>query len=689
MGDCGSGTWGKIKTTASTVYVDQSHKGAGSKGTSSEPYKSISMALKYATVGDHIAVAAGSYQEQVIIQRKVTLEGRCAQMVTINPGAQDPAVTLKNWANGAVLRGVTVTGPDTGIRVEGVAVILEGVAVQGCGGRGVKLPFSTPVSSLTLRDSLIAGNRGQGIHLRGATVTLERVVVRDTREHASDNSSGVGIEVGAGVGTNTPSHLTVRDSIIAGNRTDGLVVVNSTAALERTVVRDTHEQASNNRSGHGIGTGSISSQHPRTELTVTDSIIAGNHSVGILLYSSKATLERTVVRDTHERASDKLLGQGITALSSTGDSRPAELTLRHCLVIRNRAHGIQLFSAKATVDRTMVRDTRELLDNGKLGRGIELNIDSKLGTSSELLLQDSLVAGNRHTGIILYGSKATVERTVVRDTQERASDNTGGVGIAAVTALDKPIQSTLTVRDSLVVNNRSVGIDLVDAGAMVERTVVRDTRTRLSDKEGGRGVEAQGKSAGASPALVLRDCVVAGNRSVNVALFSVKGTLERTMVGNIQQPAQGSTNGKGIYAGVSKHQRRGSELYMLHSLVAGSHSAGVSLGGSRATVVRSVVHDTIKDARGLYGDGLAIGYQSKLEMRDSAVERSARAGMLFIAAEGSVHGSLLRSNVFPIDLEEDAKVAVGQDNHLLDNQINKVTTGQGLKTVEVPQAPEL
>ena len=70
--------------------------------------------------GDHIAVAAGIYLEQVSILRKVTLEGRCAQQVTINGGIKSPVVQMRGGASGAILRGVTITGTGIGLYMAGV-----------------------------------------------------------------------------------------------------------------------------------------------------------------------------------------------------------------------------------------------------------------------------------------------------------------------------------------------------------------------------------------------------------------------------------------------------------------------------------------------------------------------------------------------------------------------------------------
>ena len=44
IGDCGSGTWGKIKATANTIFVDQAYRGSGN-GSQSRPYATITAAL--------------------------------------------------------------------------------------------------------------------------------------------------------------------------------------------------------------------------------------------------------------------------------------------------------------------------------------------------------------------------------------------------------------------------------------------------------------------------------------------------------------------------------------------------------------------------------------------------------------------------------------------------------------------
>ena len=71
------------------------------------------------------------------------------------------------------------------------------------------------------------------------------------------------------------------------------------------------------------------------------------------------------------------------------------------------------------------------------------------------------------------------------------------------------------------------------------------------------------------------------------------------------------------------------------------------------------------------------------------MERNLRAGFLFDDAGGSIHGSLIRQNVFPIDLEGGASPFIGDDNQMFNNQINHVTLGQGLEAAPIPSVPNL
>ena len=88
-----------------------------------------------------------------------------------------------------------------------------------------------------------------------------------------------------------------------------------------------------------------------------------------------------------------------------------------------------------------------------------------------------LVADNRAFGVIAAGVPAEIEDTVVIRTAARASDQSLGTGIAAQCYLTAGCGS-LTVRRSLVADNRAAGISGLGVATEVEDTIV--TRTAAS-----------------------------------------------------------------------------------------------------------------------------------------------------------------------------------------------------------------
>ena len=726
-------------------FVDQSYSGSSPDGSQSKPYPTIGAALKSASAGAHIAVAAGTYKEGVVIDKKVTLQGRCAQMMTIT-GAGKYTVEVKSSATGSVLRHLAIKGADRGLLVYGASITADHMVVQGCEGRGIQVQSG---GTLSLRDSLVAGNRDGGIVLFGSKASVERGVVRDTREWATDKKFGEGIYADVDLsGQGRGSELVLRDSLVAGNRTAGISMWSSKATVERSVVRDSREQASDKKSGVGIRASVSSGQSQGSELTLRDSLVAENRYMGVLLFSSQATLERAVVRDTHEDALSKKLGGGIYAGVDTGQSRGSELTLSDSLVVGNQTAGIELRSSKATVKRSVVRGTREQASDQKGGVGIIVSVGFEQSQGSELTLHDSLVASNRQTGISLWSSKATVRRSTVRDTREQASDKSEGAGITASVAPEQSQGSELTLSDSLVARNRDVGILLFSSKASVQNCVVRDTLERASDRRSGHGImasiesgQSQGseltlsdslvasnRSAGISlfsskatvqnsvvrdtledasdkglgmgiaavflsgqslgSELTLNDSLVAGNRAAGIDLEGSKATVQRSVVRDTRERASDKKYGSGIQVAFYSGQSRESELTLRDSLVAGNRNVGIDLYGSKATVQRSVVRDTRKDGLGHYGDGLLAADKSTLHASDTTVERNARAGFLFTNSGGSIHRCLIRGNVFAIDLGNGDRPTIGTDNTIMDNKENDVSSSN-LKIAPPSKPPKL
>ena len=83
VADCGTGPWGDIAVDAGTIYVDAAFAGVPD-GSAGSPFSTIQAAVDASSPGNVIAVAAGSYVEDVVIDdHAVVLWGRCPQLVSV------------------------------------------------------------------------------------------------------------------------------------------------------------------------------------------------------------------------------------------------------------------------------------------------------------------------------------------------------------------------------------------------------------------------------------------------------------------------------------------------------------------------------------------------------------------------------------------------------------------------------
>jgi len=743
VGECGPGTWGAIKTGPNTLFVDQTYTGNGADGSADKPFATIGQALAVAVSDGQIAVAAGQYDENLTVDKKVAIDGRCPKLVRIV--GQDPlAPAVSLLADDAQLSGVTVTGPSIGIAAQGVRAKVTQVVVEKCGGQGIAAAAD---AELTLETVLADGN-DVGLAVFGSTVTLERSVLR--------GSSNVGL-LSNSLGE-SGSAVTLKDSVVATN-TGGISGVSTILTLERVVVRD---NLGSGVPGIVVATGA----RPAT-LSVKDCLVAGNQPGGIFLRGD-GTIVRSVVRDSQPPPG--MAGYGIWVHRGSLVNEPT-LTVQDCVVTGNQTNGIHAgFGYRALVERTRVLDTEgcaicatystlkvhQCVIDGIRGVGINAAgaevvvehshvskgqtggitagmalADGTLGSSS-LSVSDSAVTDCDLFGISASGSTLSVERTVVRATGT-VPLIAGGGGISSIASPFAPTEThRLDVRDSLLEQNSLVGLLLNAANGVVERTVVRDSQPGFEGKAG-YGIALgpvlyttqEGPVLSETPSrLELRDSLVERNHAVGLGAWGAEALdVERSIVRDTLTGAADSGLGFGVavtsigkgsdfstVVGVTVATGMYSRDLLTRatiedSRVSGSRTAGILMGSGTMTVRRAVVQDTEPDA-GKWGDGIQVsalpqgvadwlswpqGHNAVLHLSESVVERSDRAGVLFSDphATGSVRRSVLRANLLPLDLEKSAGPELAEDNLYIDNMDDNIGFGQGLAPAPLPLPPGL
>jgi hypothetical protein len=470
---CGSGPWGDIPVEVDTEYVDQSYVGGDSDGTAAKPWTTIQEGVASAEPGAIVAVAAGSYAEDVVISgTPVRLWGRCPELVeVVGTAAGVGAVFVRSGAEATEVRSLAIRGDAMGLVLSGSeGVLVDQVWVHDCAWRGVNAQSDFGPTSITVRRSLLENNGELGAAVSGSAATVEATVVRDTRLTAQGEfGRGMGVQLSSTSGV--PSTVLLRGSVIERNHENGVFVGGSELTAEACVVRDT-VAAEQGEAGRGVSAQFASAERVASTLILRGSLVERNTEIGVFTSGSPAVVDSTVVR--HNRpAGDNLEARGIDAQPDPYVGEPSALTLRSSLVEGNQGVGVFLAGSTATVEGTTVRDTTPNL-LGRLGRGVMLRSAPGAGAPSTLALRGAVIEHNQEVGVFIGGSVATVEATVVRNTQT-AEDGWFGRGLHAEPDWANDTAAALTLRGAYIDENRESSVVIVSAAATVEASVIRNT----------------------------------------------------------------------------------------------------------------------------------------------------------------------------------------------------------------------
>ncbi len=580
---CAPGTWGDIAVEAATLYVDAAFAGGSSDGSSARPFVTIQAAVDAAGPDASVAVAAGAYVESVRITKKLRLSGVCPARVSIEapPLSSVPAVWVTAAATGTVLRGFAVSGPTIGVAVEGASATLDRLWVHDTGSVGMQLT-GTAATSINVMGVLVERATSAGVLAAAAPVTLDRCAVRDTR--------GRGVQVQRGAA------LTLRHSLIEGNR-----------------------------------------------------------DIGVVVFGARATLTGSVVKDTLPRDSDRTLGVGVSAEVDSSSKVGSVLDVIQCSIEKNHETGIALFGSEGTVVDTVVRDTQPRLSDKTRGRGINASPSSVTAARSKLTVRWSSVERNRETGIGVFGSDAVVEGALVRGTLARASDGAAGRGVTSAVDVRNKGRASVALRDSLIEGNLDAGLFALGADLIVERCTIQDTGPQPMDLRHGDGVSAQSDLViPGRPSVQMKQTLVRRNFGA-IALFGADATLEGCVFQDSRPDAAGRGGGIGVYADLDPTTLEPTVLALVASLVERSHEGGVVVWGSDARIERCNVRESRPIFDNRVGDGIAaIGMPESaatLAVSDTVVHDSSRAGIALLGASMSLARSRVTCSAFDLNLE--------------------------------------
>ncbi len=662
---CGADAWGPLDRSSATVYVAPWGDDAGD-GSEQQPLLTIQAGVDRAgdAGGAPVAVAAGTWVENLELgsgHDGVQLNGRCAELVTIDGSGQDePGVLAIRAAVG--IRGVTVTGGQGGVWVEhsgfGGAtdvhleeVVLSGNATAGLlvigAGAGAsvvgsEISHSQPTgagdfgfgiqvsagATLVGRELLLDGNHLIGLQIAhaGTTANLESVTVRETQPGAmGTHGRGIAVQEGAS--------LVARGLVLERNHDLGLIVghVGTTVELEDSTVRDT-QPLPEGPSGWGIAVQSGSS------LVARDLLVTGNHDVGLLAGDAGTTvdLEDATIGDTLPVPG----GSDGRGLSVQGGAR---LVARGLLLEANHDVGLTAVSAGTTVD------LEDATVRGSLGRGMEVSGGASL-VARTLLLEE-----NHEIGLIAAhtGTSVSLQDATIRDTGARPGGDFGhGINV--------DLGASLVARTLLLDRNHGIGLLSTSAGTSVDLTdaTIRETQPRL-DGTGGGGAQIH---SGAD--LVVRGLVVEGNHDYGLSVAHTGTTvdLEDATIRDTRARSDGSwgrgiglQDGAGLVArGLVLEENRDVGLVVAHDgtsadledvRISGTRTSAASASGAGVIVQQSgsltVQGLEVEDCE---GPGLYVVADGDLEAWDAVLRRNAFSGVVVLDGRlalrrGAISGS--------------------------------------------------
>ncbi|HZO15595.1 MAG TPA: DUF1565 domain-containing protein, partial [Polyangiaceae bacterium] len=178
---CGAGKWGDIPVDGSTEYVDAAYTGVESDGSESRPWKTIGAAVAAAASNAIVAVARGSYVEDVAVSGKpVKLWGVCPDEVElVGTGVEDGALFIGAFASGSEVHGLAMRGAGLAVVHSGSeAVIFDRVWVHDAAWVGIYSDGQLGPTSFVMRGSLVESNHEYGVLVIDGEALVETSSVR-------------------------------------------------------------------------------------------------------------------------------------------------------------------------------------------------------------------------------------------------------------------------------------------------------------------------------------------------------------------------------------------------------------------------------------------------------------------------------------------------------------------------------
>lgn len=590
---CGEGTWGDIPVEANTQYVDASYVLGDSDGSAVKPWATIQEGIDAAEVDAVVAVAAGTYPQDLVIDKPVRLMGRCPAMVEV-VGQEDQAVLVDGPLGSAPeLSGLSIIGADRGLVVD------EGhVVATTLNAHGSYIALHVEQGSVDVQQSVFES--------RDTVVVVEQGAIGIGRSVLQKGEAIIGLRASG-------STVQIRGSVVGEYFLFGIDLGLSQAEIHGSVVRS----------------GVYAYDSP---FALSGCVIESSGHVGIDTFrTAGATIDRTVIREHGPPKNPDYLAANIEVTGS--DEGASSTTISRSLIERSVGGGVKAELATVDILSTVIREHGTEIASPVRPYGVA-------SVAGETIIRGTIIESNLGAGIRTDGGQMTLEASLIANTP--AADGPG-VGVF-VLPTDDGTPALLTVQSSRITGSDTAGIWLSGSTATIERSEIGGTRgiTVGDDLTSANVVVLPAPFTLQPSSLTLSgtriDSAYSGADIPAIALRDSALTLEDShLVGRVPD---GARDTHGVLATVAPAPGVLSTIDVRRSLIEQFRSAGVSAEAASVFVEDSVIRDIGGSADG--GVGLFVAsspfgsIRALLDVSRSLVERTEHSGIFLLGADAEI-----------------------------------------------------